>query len=148
MGYISLHSILNVIIGITSYYCVILKMVILHDAIQTIQNGVFLFFFLKNKNLFLFEKPKKHFFQTQKNRWVVFLKPGFFQTLHRSATICEKSEELQKQKEYEVIWQCCPFWCFNIRYDVFREISDVRCFGEKSHVDLLFLFTTFPLVLG
>jgi len=32
-GYISLTSILNAIIGITSYYCVILKMVILHDAV-------------------------------------------------------------------------------------------------------------------
>jgi len=30
MGYISLSSDLNAIIGITSYYCVILKMVILH----------------------------------------------------------------------------------------------------------------------
>jgi len=28
-------------------------MVILHDAIKTIQNGVFVFFFKKNKNLFL-----------------------------------------------------------------------------------------------
>jgi len=44
MGYISLPSHLNAIIGITSYYCVILKMVILHDAIKTIQNGVFVFF--------------------------------------------------------------------------------------------------------
>jgi len=41
---------LNAIIGITSYYCVILKMVILHDAIKTIQNGVFAFF--KNKTCF------------------------------------------------------------------------------------------------
>jgi len=43
-GYISLLSNWNVIIGITSYYCAILKMVILHDAIKTIQNGVFVFF--------------------------------------------------------------------------------------------------------
>jgi len=41
MGYISLPSDLNVIIGITSYYCVILKMVILLDAIKPIQNSFF-----------------------------------------------------------------------------------------------------------
>jgi len=34
--YISLAPNLNAIIGITSYYCVILKMVILRDAIKTI----------------------------------------------------------------------------------------------------------------
>ena len=28
--------------------------------------------------------------------------------------------------------QCCHFWCFNIRSDVLREISDVWCFGNKS----------------
>jgi len=50
MGYISLPSILNAIIGITSYYCVILKMVILHDTIKTIQNGVFLFSLKKEQN--------------------------------------------------------------------------------------------------
>jgi len=49
MGYISLPSVLNAIIGIVSYFCVTLKMVILHDAMKTIQN-----IFLKNKNLFLF----------------------------------------------------------------------------------------------
>jgi len=52
--YISLPSNLNAIIGITSYYCVILKMVILHDVTKTIQNGVFAFF--KNKNLFFLKK--------------------------------------------------------------------------------------------
>ena len=41
MGCISLPSNLNAIIGITSYYCVILDMTISHDAIKTIQNGVF-----------------------------------------------------------------------------------------------------------
>jgi len=50
--YISLSSILNAIIGIASY-CVILKMVMLHDAIKTIENGVFVFF-LKNKKRFSF----------------------------------------------------------------------------------------------
>jgi len=44
MGYISLPSDLNAIIGIKSYYCVIQKMVILHDAIKTVQNSVFVFF--------------------------------------------------------------------------------------------------------
>jgi len=32
-------------------------MAILHDAIKTTQNGVFLFFF-KDKKIFLFKKPK------------------------------------------------------------------------------------------
>jgi len=47
MGYISLPSILNATIGLTSD-CVILKMVMLHDAIKTIQNRVCVFF-LKEK---------------------------------------------------------------------------------------------------
>ena len=58
MGYISLASILNAIIGITSY-CVILKKVILHDAIKTNQNV------LKNKYLF-FKKPIKWVKKTRK----------------------------------------------------------------------------------
>jgi len=37
-GHIQLLSILHAMIGITSYCCVILKMVILHDAIKIIQN--------------------------------------------------------------------------------------------------------------
>ena len=73
-------SISNAIIGITSYYCEILKMMMLHDVIKTILNGVFPFslekrtkscFFLKNpKNDFL----NRFFLKAQKNRWVVFLK--------------------------------------------------------------------------
>ena len=84
MGYISLPSILNDIVGTTNYYCVILKMVISDDAIKAIQNGVIPFpckrrkycFFLKNqKKNFVFSKP-------QKNRWVVFFnKNGFISTL-------------------------------------------------------------------
>jgi len=36
-------------------------MVILHNAIKTIQNGVFVSFLKKNKNLFFFKKePKKN----------------------------------------------------------------------------------------
>jgi len=45
MGYISLSSNFNAVIDVTSYYCVILKMVILHDAIKTIPNEVFVLFF-------------------------------------------------------------------------------------------------------
>jgi len=43
-----LPSILNAIIGITSHYCVIMKIVILHVGIKTIQN-VFFSVFLKSK---------------------------------------------------------------------------------------------------
>jgi len=46
-GYISLLSILNAITGTS--YCVILKMVILHDAIKTIQNVIFVFFVKKEQ---------------------------------------------------------------------------------------------------
>ena len=49
MGYISLPSIFNSITGITSYYCVVLNMVILYDAIKTIQNGVFAFVLKKEQ---------------------------------------------------------------------------------------------------
>jgi len=44
VGYISPPN-LNAIIGITSYYCVILKMVMLHDSIKTIQNAVLCYFY-------------------------------------------------------------------------------------------------------
>jgi len=55
MGYSSLPLNLNGIIGITSYYCVILKTVILHDAIkQTIKNKVFPFSSKKEQNLVSF----------------------------------------------------------------------------------------------
>jgi len=57
-------------IGITSHYCVILKIVILHDAIKTIQNGIFPFSFKKQTRV-------------KKNSWVgcfekieVFLNAG------------------------------------------------------------------------
>ena len=36
--------------------------------------------------------------------------------------------------------QRCHFWCFNIRSDVLREISDVWCFGNKSDVDWSVVF--------
>jgi len=75
MGYISLPLILNAMIGITSYYCVILKIVILHDGIKTIQNGIFLFSLKKEQNLVSFLKnPKKQvgFYLTR-----VFLNPAY-----------------------------------------------------------------------
>ena len=34
----------------------------------------------------------------------------------------------------------CHFWCFNIRSDVLREISDVWCFGNKSDVYWAIIF--------
>jgi len=61
MGNIPLPSDLNAIIGITSYSCVILKMEILHDAIKTIQNRVFVFFYKKGTNCF-FSKKQEHGF--------------------------------------------------------------------------------------
>jgi len=83
MGYISLPSILNAIIGITSYQCVVLKMVILHDAIKTIQNE----FFLKknNENLFLLKNKQKTFCLKKKPKetgGLFFFKPGFSQPWH------------------------------------------------------------------
>jgi len=57
MGYISLPSNLNARISINSYYCVILKTVILHETIKTIQNKFLRFFFFISKNQF-FEKNR------------------------------------------------------------------------------------------
>jgi len=54
MGYISLPSNLNGIIGITNYYCIILKIMILYDAIKTIKNMVFLFSLKKEQNIVSF----------------------------------------------------------------------------------------------
>jgi len=62
MGYISLASILNAIIGITSYYCVILKIVILRDGIKTIKNGVLLYSLRKEQNLVSFLKKTGELF--------------------------------------------------------------------------------------
>ena len=79
MGYISLPWNLNAMIGMTSYYCVILQVVILHDAIKTIPNGVL--FLKKNKNLFLFKKNKTTGIKKSKKtrRVVFFKKTGFSQ---------------------------------------------------------------------
>jgi len=53
-GYISLPSNFNGIIGMTSYYCVILKIMILHDSIKTIKNKVLPFSLKKEQNLVSF----------------------------------------------------------------------------------------------
>jgi len=68
MGYISLPLIFNDIIDITSYYCIILKIMILHDAIKTIKSKVFPFSFKKEQNLVTFLKKQKK---------QVFLNPAF-----------------------------------------------------------------------
>ena len=82
--YISLPSDLNAIIGITSYYCVIHKMVILHDAIKTIQNKVFAFFSKKRTKTCTFSKnEEKQIKKITKNpcELFFFLKNPFFSTL-------------------------------------------------------------------
>ena len=68
MGHISLLSNLNGIIDITSYYCVILKIMILHDAIKTINNKVFLFSLKKEQNLVSCYKTKKTGFSQPCNK--------------------------------------------------------------------------------
>ena len=65
MGHISLPSNLNAIIGIISYYCAILKMVILHDAMKTNQN-VFLCLFKEQKPV-SFQITQKNGFKKAKN---------------------------------------------------------------------------------
>jgi len=84
MGYIALPSVVNAIIGITSYSCVILQMVVLHDALKTIQNVFFVFFLKKiTKTYFFFGKPKKRSLKKNKKHKVdcFFEKKGFFATL-------------------------------------------------------------------
>jgi len=73
MGYISLPSNLNGIIGITSYYCVILKIMILHNATKTIKNKVFPFSLEKEQNLVSFQKkPGRFFFSCFLNpEWII-----------------------------------------------------------------------------
>jgi len=79
MEYISLPSNLNVIIGITSYYRVILKFVILHHAIKTIQTGVIVFYFKKRTyQNNPFKKTKK--FGLKQKLVGCFFK-GFFSTV-------------------------------------------------------------------
>jgi len=53
-------------------------MMILHDSIKTIQNMVFVLFFLRTKTSFISKNPKKP--RLKKNRRVVlFKKSGFSQ---------------------------------------------------------------------
>jgi len=47
-------------------------MVMLHDALKTIQNGVFVFCLKKKKNLFLFKKAKKFGLKKQKTGGLLF----------------------------------------------------------------------------
>jgi len=104
MGYISLPSNLNAIIGITSYYCVILKMVILHHAIKTFRNGVFVFFCAKRtKNCFFSKKQK------MKNRWVVILTKAVFPNLDCLSILFVISLDRtlwNKSRHYQFEWVC------------------------------------------
>jgi len=79
MGYISLPLNVNAIIGITNYYCVLSKIVVLHDAIKTIQNGVFVFLQNKNENLFFFSKSKQKNGYKKTSGLYFFKKTGFSQ---------------------------------------------------------------------
>jgi len=85
MGYISLPSILNGIIDLTSYYCVILKMVILHDAIKTIQN--FFSIFLKIEQNPAYLKKCIFFKKTKKGGLFFFEKKWVFLNPHHAATM-------------------------------------------------------------
>ena len=78
MGHISLPSNLNVIIGITNY-CVILKMVILYDAIKPIQKWVVVFLkkgtttcFFSKKQKIRIKKQVGYFFKKR-----IFLNPDY-----------------------------------------------------------------------
>jgi len=57
-------------------------MVIVHDAIKTIQNGVFPIFLKRERKPVSFLKtPKKHFFKQKKQvGCFLFKRTGFFQT--------------------------------------------------------------------
>jgi len=79
MGYILLPSNLNTIIGITSFYCVILKMMILHDEIKTIQNRAFVLFIKKEEKSVSIQKTQKT--ELKKQVGWVYLKNGFFSIL-------------------------------------------------------------------
>ena len=54
-------------------------MVILHDAIKTIQNSVFAFFTKKRTKTCFLKKQKTRI--KKQNMWIDFFKPGFFSTL-------------------------------------------------------------------
>jgi len=71
---------LNPKVDIADYNCVILKMVILHDAIKTLQNGVCVFSKKKKKKTYVFSKKQ---IKTDKknNGGCFFQKSCFFSTL-------------------------------------------------------------------
>ena len=60
------------------YYCEILQMVILHNAIKTIQNGVFMFFEKRMKTCFFKKKTKNATLKKQEG-WNFLKTPGFYQ---------------------------------------------------------------------
>jgi len=104
--------------GITSYYCVILKMMILHDAIKTIKSKVFPFSLKKEQNLVSFSKKQKTGFSEKKtkNRWVFFWKnPGFSQPWAVSLFRCPTFQELQKSGGTWISY-CCCMW--NMKNDL------------------------------
>ena len=109
MRYISLPSDLNATIAIKSCYCVIQNMVILYDAIQTIQNSVFVFFLKKEQRPVSFQKKKKK--RIKKTCELFFFKLGFFQPwlsfnpflwFSLDRTIWNKS------RHYQFDWVCAP----------------------------------------
>ena len=97
--YISLSLNFIAIIGrpITSYYCVILKMVILRDVIKTIQNGVCVIFkeqkpvFLQKKENTGFKKKRKKQVGWGLKKTRVFLKPGYLSILFCDFPLIEQS---------------------------------------------------------
>ena len=77
MGYISLPWNLNAIMDIGTYYCIILKMVILQDAIKTVHNGVMCFFKKWTRTCFL-KKNKKFGLKKHKTDGLFFFKKRVF----------------------------------------------------------------------
>ena len=87
-GGISLPSKLNAIIGITSYYCVILQMMVLHDAIKRIETGVFTFF-LKERKLVSFKKKPKNPYLKEHEGVFFFKNPFFLNPDYISILFCD-----------------------------------------------------------
>jgi len=106
--YISLPSGLNAIIGIKSCHCVIMKMVMLHDAMKTIQNNVFVYFSKKRTKTCFFLKTQKNGLKKQKTCEFFFklvvLHPGWsfnpFLWFSLDRTIWNKS------RHYQFDWVC------------------------------------------
>ena len=66
LGYTSLPSILNAIIGITSYYCVILKMMVIGWCNKNNSEWGFYVFLRKRTRSYFFKKNKQTLFNTKK----------------------------------------------------------------------------------